>query len=279
MGLDLALGGLVLVAAIRGWLKGFLVQAIRLGGLVASVYLAAPVRDQIKPYVAGQLPSMQPELLDRMLWWASGVGAYLVLVGVASVIVAVSRRQTFGIAEPNRSDQFAGFGLGVVKGLVVASFVVAGLQKYAEPQMAKVSWAEEQKKESWAWMWNRKYHPAARIWAAPPVQSFVNQIQSMGLKGLPGTGTAEPRVEKTVQTASRGPTLTLASGSNPATPAQRARATRHPLTLKRPFSRQSAPAASAGSRPPIDTTGLDPELSGAVQDILSKLQDQGLGAP
>ena len=32
MGLDLALGALVLVTAIRGWLKGFCVQAIRLGG-------------------------------------------------------------------------------------------------------------------------------------------------------------------------------------------------------------------------------------------------------
>ena len=42
MGLDLALGGLVLISAIRGWLKGFLVQAIRLAGLVASVYAAGP---------------------------------------------------------------------------------------------------------------------------------------------------------------------------------------------------------------------------------------------
>ena len=32
MGLDLALGVIVLLAAIRGWLKGFVLQAIRLSG-------------------------------------------------------------------------------------------------------------------------------------------------------------------------------------------------------------------------------------------------------
>src|SRR4051794_4161085 len=79
MGLDLALGGLVLLTAIRGWLKGFLVQAIRLTGLVSSVYLAAPVRDQVKPYLAGYLPTMRPEVLDRLMWWGSLVVSYFVL--------------------------------------------------------------------------------------------------------------------------------------------------------------------------------------------------------
>src|SRR5262245_50581505 len=164
MGLDLALGGLVLFTAIRGWLKGFVVQAIRLAGRVAPVYAAAPVRDQVKPYIVDQLPTMRPELFDRMLWWVSAVVGYFAIVGVASLLVAVSRRQTFGLAEPNRGDQFAGFGLGFLKGLVFASFVVAGLQKYGGEQIAKIDWAEVQKKESFAWMWHEQYRPAAKIW-------------------------------------------------------------------------------------------------------------------
>ena len=186
MGLDLALGGLVLITAIRGWLKGFLVQAIRLVGLVASVYAAVPVRDQVKPYVVEYLPTIRPELVDRLLWWAAAVVSYFVIVGVASLAVSVSRRQTFGLNEPNRGDQFAGLGLGLVKGLIVASFLVAALQKYAQPQIAQIAWAEEQTKASTAWDWNERYHPAAQIWSAPPVQRFVNQIQKMGLMSPAG---------------------------------------------------------------------------------------------
>ena len=51
MGLDVALGIVILIAAIRGWLQGFVYQAVRLGGMIACVYLAAPVRDQAKPYI------------------------------------------------------------------------------------------------------------------------------------------------------------------------------------------------------------------------------------
>ena len=45
MGLDIALGIMVLLGAIRGWFKGFVLQAIRLSGLVGCVYAAGPVRD------------------------------------------------------------------------------------------------------------------------------------------------------------------------------------------------------------------------------------------
>jgi uncharacterized membrane protein required for colicin V production len=239
MGLDLTLGGLVLIAGIRGWLKGFVIQVIRLGGLISAVYVALPIRTQVKPYVVGQLPTMRPELLDRMLWWASAVVAYFVITGVASLIVAVARKPKYGIAEPNRGDQFAGFGLGTIKGLIAVSFLVAGLERYALPQIAKISWAEDQKKSSFAWDWNERYHPATRIWAAPPVQQFVNHVQKMGLMG-PAEKTTEPEPDKGVQTASRNaPSLSLPGG--------------------------------------LDTTGLDPEMARAVELIQKELES--LAAP
>src|SRR4051794_28680572 len=80
MGLDLALGAIVLLTAIRGWLKGFILQAIRLAGLVACVYLADPVRDLAKPYVLPHLPSIRPELIDRLLWWSAAAISYVALV-------------------------------------------------------------------------------------------------------------------------------------------------------------------------------------------------------
>src|SRR3954463_10624638 len=93
MGLDLALGVIVLLSAIRGWLKGFVLQAIRLAGLVLCVYSADPVRDQLKPHVLIYLPTIRAELIDRMLWWVSAAGSYVVLVGLASLAVKLYRRQ------------------------------------------------------------------------------------------------------------------------------------------------------------------------------------------
>src|SRR5580693_4907440 len=112
MGLDIALGIMVLLAAIRGWFRGFVLQSIRLGGLVGCVYAAAPVRDLVRPYVAEYLKSVKPELLDRLLWWSAAVIGYVLAVGLASLAVKMYRRRPFGEVEPNRTDQSAGFLLG-----------------------------------------------------------------------------------------------------------------------------------------------------------------------
>src|SRR3954468_9545913 len=91
MGLDLALGVIVLLSAIRGWLRGFLLQAIRLAGMIACVYVADPVRDLAKPHVLPHLPSIRPELVDRLLWWSSAACSYVVLVGMATLILKLTQ--------------------------------------------------------------------------------------------------------------------------------------------------------------------------------------------
>jgi uncharacterized membrane protein required for colicin V production len=240
MGLDLALGVVVLFMAVRGWLKGFLVQMIRLVGLVAAVYVAEPVRDQVKPFVVQYLPSIRPDLVDRLLWWTSGIVSYFVLVGLASLAIAVSRRHTFGIDDPRRGDQFAGFALGMAKGLVVAAFLVACLQKFALPQIEKIHWADEQSKTSLAWKCNERYHPASRIWRSPPVQQLVAHVQKMGL--MRPSGSTSVDAETPVQTASRTPHLAL-----PTLPDLQSQ---------------------------IDTSGVDPELAEAVNSILKQLHGQ-----
>ena len=182
MGLDLALGCLVLLNAVRGWLRGFLLQATQLGGLVACVYVADPLRDLVKPEVAKYLPSIAPGLMDRLLWWSSAVVAYIVMVGVASLVIKMHRRQPFGETEPDRTDQFGGFLLGTAKGLLVAAFLAAGLEKYALGTIQGVDWAEKQAKTSTVLKWNADYRPVARIWAMPPVQHYVAHVRRMGLE-------------------------------------------------------------------------------------------------
>src|SRR5919112_653521 len=131
MGLDVALGMVVLLAAVRGWFRGFILQAIRLGGLVACVYLAAPVRDLVRPFAREHLASISPELLDKLLWWAAAAASYVVTTGVATWLVQAYRRHPYGEPDPHRGDQSAGALLGASKGLLVVAFLAAGIDGYA----------------------------------------------------------------------------------------------------------------------------------------------------
>lgn len=184
MGLDLALGLIVLFTAFRGWLQGFINQAVRIAGLVACVYLADPVRQVAKPYVLPHLASIQPDLIDRLLWWTSAAVTYFVLVGVALTIAKMAKKpEAPGVPKGGRNDQFAGFLLGGVKGLLIATFLTAGIEKYALEKLKTMPWAQDQTTGSWALKWNDQYHPAPRIWLSQPVQNLVLLVQRMGIQG------------------------------------------------------------------------------------------------
>jgi len=225
MGLDVALGVVILIAAIRGWLQGFVYQAIRIAGLVACIYLAAPVRDQAKPYVVAYLPTIHPDVVDGLLGWVSAAVSYVVLVGLTTLVIKITRRPEIpGIApQSNRNDQFAGFLFGAAKGLLLAAFMTAGIQKYALTQVATIAWADQQVKTSLALSWNQQYQPAAKIWQSPPVQHFVSRVQRIGLQGSaegPGRPDAKVGDSPVAQTASRptDPEDVGASKSQNATP-------------------------------------------------------------
>lgn len=181
MGLDLALGAIILIWAIRGWFKGFLVQAIGLAALVGCFYLADPVRDALRPYAREILPAIQAPVLDRLLWWASAIASYVVTSGLALMIVRLRRRRSYGeLYEPNRSDQGAGFLLGAGKGIILAAFLTAGIIQFA-PRFIKPGGAvEKQTKKSRALEWSDRYQPADRIWNSAPVQSFVQHVRDRG---------------------------------------------------------------------------------------------------
>lgn len=212
MGLDLLLGGLILVMAVRGWLRGFVLQAIKLAGVLVAVYLANPVRGYARPHVIPHLASVRPDLIDRLLWWAAAVASYVVTVGVATLLVKMQRRRTFGEPEENRSDQFAGFLLGATKGTIVAAFLVAGIQSHALGWLEKVSWIQKQAEGSKALAWNTQYKPAEQIWNSPPVQHIVTVVRDNGIRadreatgqgGLPAIETPASETAQIAQPAHR----------------------------------------------------------------------------
>ncbi len=222
MWLDVTLGGLILLAAFRGWIQGFVSQALRLAEIIACVYLAQPVRDYAKPYVLPYLPEIPLDFVDRVLWWVAAVVSYVVLVAVASLVIHITRRpQIPGIAQAGHNDQFAGFALGATKGLLVAACVTAGVQKYAMERVKSVPWAQQQVKTSWAFKWSETYRPVPRIWASPPVRHLVNRIVNMGLRkpGEPSQSPAGAEYDDEsppVRTASRSADSHVASDARPA---------------------------------------------------------------
>ncbi len=208
MGLDLGLGVIILIAAFRGWFQGFMTQIVRLGALIGAVYAAVRVRDYAKPYVVPYLATIQTDVIDRLLWWVSAVVTYIAIVGVAMLIIKMTKRPEIpGISPSGRNDQFAGFFVGASKGLVIAAFIAAGIQNYGLEQAKNVSWAEEQAKTSWALKWNEAYQPAHRIWSSRPVRHLVEHVQRMGIR-KPGELSEDPSAAETddqgpLRTASR----------------------------------------------------------------------------
>jgi uncharacterized membrane protein required for colicin V production len=260
MALDLALGLIILVAAFRGWFQGFIGQGVRIGGLIACVYLADPVRDLAKPHVLPYLPTIQPELVDRLLWWVSAVVSYVVLVGLTTLLIKMTRRPEIpGIPVSNRNDQFAGFFVGAAKGVAIAALLAAGVEKYGMNEIKTVTWADEQAKASLALKWNEQYQPVAKVWSSRPVRSFVDHIHRMGLQNPAGSAAEKEDEESSPeQTASRRRETDLPAEDQTGTEPR--------------SSTRSTPSDSAGQAHP-----LGPELEKEVEEIKSELKTRGEG--
>lgn len=197
MGFDVGLAVLVLLNGLRGWFRGFLLQLIQVAGLVAAVYVAEPVREAAKPHIQPYFPAISPELLDKFMWWLSAILSYMVMVGLAHAMVNLYKRGPLRELEPNRTDQFAGFAVGVLKGALIGSAVLTLFEQNSST-LTKIAWVDEQVKTSQALPLNREHQPAMLLWRSKPVQDFVAHVNSMGISGarsgLSNSQTAEAEI-------------------------------------------------------------------------------------
>lgn len=184
MGLDIALGVVTLLSAIRGYFKGFLRQAIQLAALVGCVYLADPVRDLARPYAHDHIPAIDPAILDKILWWTAAVLSYVVTSGVALSLVKVAQRRDDLDEDVRRGDNGLGFLLGAAKGAVIALFIAWGLTSQAERYVDSGGWVAEQVGTSRLLKLSAEHRPAERLWRSEPVRQFVAQVRSRGVEGV-----------------------------------------------------------------------------------------------
>lgn len=201
MGLDIALGLVILVAGLRGWFKGFVVQAIGIGALVGCIYLAEPVRDLARPIAHEHLSALQPGLLDTLLWWAAAVLSYVVLSGVALSLVRLARDRAPQDADVRRGARGLGFLLGAAKGALVALFLAAGIVRYAPKYAEMGGWIGEQVRTSQALKVSTEHRPAERIWNSLPVQALVSRVRRGGFWTEPEKSPNPTRPAVEVETA------------------------------------------------------------------------------
>jgi uncharacterized membrane protein required for colicin V production len=192
MGLDIALGVVVLMAAVRGWLRGFLLQAIPLAALVGCVYAADPLRDLARGSAHEYFPGIRPELLDRLLWWSAAVLTFFISSGVVTAIVRLHRKRPAAEFETRYADQGGGFLLGAAKGVLVAAFLTAGMVTYVPTYVQSGGWIQRQLTTSRAVALNAQYRPAQQVWASPPVRTLVARVRSRGLWSDGDTPGGEP---------------------------------------------------------------------------------------
>lgn len=264
MGLDIALGVVILLAGLRGWFRGLAMQVVQLGSLIACVYLAGPVRDLARPYGREYLAGIQPEVLDKLLWWTGAVVSYVVATGIGYGFIRIHRRRTYAEFEPNRGDQGAGFFLGALKGALVAVFVASGIQGYVPEYVKAGGWIADQVQTSKALEISARYRPAEQVWKAKPVQAFVAHVRREGLGDssiAAETGDSKPKDPTTVDAQAAG------SGASP-DPENRAQP--GPVAAARRLLR---PLKVPSPRP---LSRLDPRAPSFLPDLDSALEVEGL---
>jgi len=238
MGLDLVFGAIVLILAIRGWFQGFLSQAVRIGALIAAVYVAGPLRDFAVPVAASHLTSIDRGALAQALWWLSAIVAFLVISGVALGMLGRyrNRRHSERLAQglpSHRGDHSAGALFGALKGAILVAFLASGMLPYTSAWLDAGGWVGDQVAESKLLAWSDRYRPAERIWKSEPVQGFVDHVWTMGVKG--GSQPAGKDPERQDRRGSITSNPERPDDENP-----RARRSSAPLSVK-PSPRRSEP--------------------------------------
>lgn len=120
--LDGVWGAIILLLLLRGFLRGFLQEAMELVGLGAAAYVAARLYEPLSQWLVERVPEL-PEAAARAGSFAMVAAAVLALVAVLSgMVVHLARMSPLSWV-----DTLAGAMLGALKGLAVVSALVVAI--------------------------------------------------------------------------------------------------------------------------------------------------------
>ena len=185
MGLDLALLVVVGINAVVGLFRGVFTQILNLTALVASIFLADPVRDWALPHVHPYFQAIAEPTFAKVLWWVSALVIMWTINGLGSWLghlLFQTLPKTVG--NPlERVNQGLGFCYGAAVGTLVTAILCAGLIRF-EDMASRLPWVGDQLPESRAVELSRRFDPIGRLWNAPPILVLRDQIAANGFIDL-----------------------------------------------------------------------------------------------
>jgi uncharacterized membrane protein required for colicin V production len=116
---DLAVVGVCLLFALRGGLKGFVWQSLRLLGLLAALWGASAGDDWLAARLRGLLPTLSETAAPFVAW-----GSIFVVLLVLTAWAAHKARGVVEAVDLTGLDRAAGFVLGAVWGLFCATVLL-----------------------------------------------------------------------------------------------------------------------------------------------------------
>jgi membrane protein required for colicin V production len=117
-GIDIAIAGILLFFAIRGFIKGFLLGLASLAGLVLGVYAAYHFSDYTRELMEGQT-SIPPEYIKLIAFMLTFIVVLLFIHLIARLIEKIVT-----LAGLSFLNKLAGLALGLVKGgLITGVFI------------------------------------------------------------------------------------------------------------------------------------------------------------
>jgi uncharacterized membrane protein required for colicin V production len=124
MGFDAGFLIILLFGAVRGHRLGFARQVIGLAGLVIGILFGEPLAKFLLPSLTGNLEAFPQSVRLPILFVATWIGLWLLIVIAGCTYLKVYRQHVFGRNVPSPGDRYFGAGLGAAKAAVIVAIVV-----------------------------------------------------------------------------------------------------------------------------------------------------------
>jgi membrane protein required for colicin V production len=164
----LDLGALVLIVgfAVLGFFMGIIVQIFRLIGMVAIFFYIYFVAEPVGEWLAVHM-----QMGSIAAYYTALIGGALVIYAIFALLGrSISNMVSKGGEAPQTLDRVLGFGLGVVKGLVVAFLVLCMFDMVPSGKFGGSPWVTAQKRES-------SLIPRVHPWNPLPELSFLQYAE------------------------------------------------------------------------------------------------------
>ena len=124
---DLALGSVILILSIKGFMNGVVKEVFGLGGLIGGVYFGSRLAPDAADFIAKQIPQIQNLALLKLL----GFMAVLIVIWLGATLIGTILSRLTSASGLSFLDRLLGFIVGGGKYFVIFALIVTALSHVA----------------------------------------------------------------------------------------------------------------------------------------------------